>query len=255
MLIAQITDMHVGEVAETSRGTIDTLARLERAVAHIVDLRPAPDLVLATGDLTRDGAREEYAALRHVLSRLPMPYSLIPGNHDRREPLAAAFEDMPGFNGARDFLHHAIEGFPLRILALDTLDPGREGGARCARRLDWIEERLAEVRGRPTLIAMHHPPFAVGVPMFDNLGFEGGDAFGALVARHPEIEAIVCGHVHRAISLRWQGTAVHVTPATGYQYPLDMAAERVPRVDEPPACRLLHWLPETGLVAHLSYVD
>ncbi len=254
MLIAQITDMHVGLVVETENGTVDTLTRLERAIAHLNALRPRPDLVLATGDLTRDGHLDEYAALRHALSALAIPYALIPGNHDDRENLRATFGDVLNGAGADGFLHQAIEGGELRILCLDTQVPGYEGGALCAARLAWFEARLAEAPARPTLVAMHHPPIDVGMPMFQRWPFEGGPAMAEIVARHPQIEAIVCGHIHRPISRRWHGTVIHVTPATGFQYPLELLEPDADAVDEPSACRLLQWRPESGLLAHLSYI-
>ena len=64
---------------------------------------------------------------------------------------------------------------------------------------------------------------------------------------------MICGHVHRPISLRWAGTVLHVTPSSGYQYALDLREGQALRaVDEPRAARLLTWMPESGLVSHLS---
>ena len=61
-------------------------------------LSPLPDLVLATGDLTDRGLREEYGLLGAILSRLPMPVLLLPGNHDRREEMRAALRALDGIS-------------------------------------------------------------------------------------------------------------------------------------------------------------
>ena len=255
MLIAQITDMHLGWKHRLGGEEIDSHARLARAVAHLNGLDPGPDFVIGTGDLTLDGRPEEYAALKAALDGLAMPYSLIPGNHDLREPMRAAFPDLAWSEPDDGFLHHVVELGPLRLIALDTLDPGEHGGALCDARLAWLAARLEEQTEVPTVIAMHHPPLAVGIPLFDGMACRDGPALGGLLAMRDNVEAVICGHVHRAISLRWSGTVVHVTPSPSYQYNLAMREdERLTPVDEPAACRLLLWLPESGLVSHLTTI-
>lgn len=254
MLIAQITDLHTGSRIKMPGYEVDTLSRVAKAVAHLNALDPAPDLVLATGDLTRDGAREEYEALKAAFASLAMPVYLLPGNHDDRAMLRAVFGEQ-GYLPDDGFLHYTIEEPPLRIVALDTQIPGESRGELCASRLAWFEATLDAAPERPTLIAMHHPPFSTGLPEFDRIGLSGAEAMGAIVARHPQIETILCGHVHREITLRWHGTLVTVTPSAAYQYPLELKESAGFRpVDEPPACRLCHWRPEVGLVSHLSYI-
>jgi 3',5'-cyclic-AMP phosphodiesterase len=94
MLIAHITDLHLrkeGELAFTGR--VDTAARLAATVEFLNAFRPRPALALVTGDLVDFGRPEEYANLRRVLDRLEMPAYLIPGNHDNRDNLRAAYAD------------------------------------------------------------------------------------------------------------------------------------------------------------------
>lgn len=256
MLIAQITDMHLGLTRQVGQVEIDPAARLARAVRHLNGLDPRPDFVICTGDLTERGEPDDYAELAALLAELAMPFALIPGNHDRREPLRAAFPALPWGDGADGLLCHEIDLGALRLIALDTLLPGEEGGELGAAQLAWLEGRLAQAGGERVLVAMHHPPIAVGIPAFDDMNCRDGEALGALLGRHAGIEAVICGHVHRAISLRWAGTALHVTPSTAYQYSLSMReGAGLRRVDETPACRLLTWLPGTGLVSHLSPIE
>ena len=253
MLIAQITDSHLGYDLEIDGRPIDAADRLAEAVTHINGLDPRPDFVIVTGDLTADGQPEDYDRLAALLDGLAMPFSLIPGNHDSREALRDAFPALSWSEPPGGFLHHEIALGPLRLIALDTLVPGAEGGALCDARLAWLEERLAAAPEQPTVIAMHHPPVAVGIPEFDRMGCRDGPALGALLRRYGSIEAVICGHVHRPISLRWAGTVVHVTPSVSYQYSLEMrAGEPLEAVEETRAVRLLAWLPGSGLASHLS---
>src|SRR5258708_7594359 len=165
MLIAQISDMHVKAEGELLYGRIDTAGFLERAAAHVMALDPRPDVVLATGDLVEGGKPEEYALLRRLLAPLAMPVYLIPGNHDGRDALRAAFLDH-AYLPQSGFLQYTLEGLPVRLIALDTLVPGKTHGELCAERLDWLEARLGE-GDRPTILFMHHPPFDCGIAGFD----------------------------------------------------------------------------------------
>lgn len=255
MLIAQITDLHLGERLRIDGRDVDPAARLAEAVEHLNRLAPRPDFVVVTGDLTAEGRPEDYAAVAEGLAGLAMPFTVIPGNHDEREALRAAFPDLAWSEPSGGFLHHVIALGPLRLIALDTVVPGESGGALCAARLDWLRARLDEAPGQPTLIAMHHPPVSVGIEEFDAVSCRDGPALAALLRRYDNVEAVICGHVHRPISLRWAGTVLHVTPSSTYQYALDLREGQALRpVDEPRWLRLLTWLPESGLVSHLSPV-
>ncbi len=255
MIVAQITDTHISQPDGEPEQRFRTSAHLGRAVAHLNALTPAPDVVIVTGDLVDAGSPEEYRRLRALLAPLAAPVYLIPGNHDEREALRAAFADG-GYFPSEGFLQYTVEDWPLRLVALDTYLPGQVGGLLCEERVAWLAARLEEQPERPTLILLHHPPLASGVRRMDAWGLENAEALGAVVARHPQIERIVCGHLHRPITWRWHGTVVSTCPATAHQIALDLnpAAEQIDLVMEPPCCQLHVWTPELGLVTHTSYI-
>src|SRR6185503_2301349 len=111
MLIAQLSDMHIRPEGQLLFDRIDTAAYLERAVAHVLTLDPRPDVVIMSGDLVEAGRPEEYELLRRLIAPLPMPIYVIPGNHDAREPMRAAFADQ-GYFPASGFLQYAVENWP-----------------------------------------------------------------------------------------------------------------------------------------------
>jgi Icc protein len=255
MLIAQLSDMHLRPEGQLLYDRIDTAGYLERAVAHVLALDPRPAVVLMTGDLVEAGKPEEYARLRRLIAPLPMPVYLIPGNHDARDPLRAAFADQ-GYLPASGFLQYAIEGWPVRLIALDTLVEGKGHGELCAERLAWLEARLGEHAGRPTMLFMHHPPFDCGIETFDKSRLLDGSArLAEIVRAHPNVERATCGHVHRPIQVRWAGTMASIAPSTAHQATLDLHEHSsLTMMMEPPAIALHQWRPGTGLVTHVSYI-
>ena len=254
MLIAQISDMHIKPPGELLYKRIDTAGFLERAVAHVKVLDPQPDIVLATGDLVDGGKVDEYQLLRRLLAPLDRPVYLIPGNHDARDPLREVFPDH-AYLPRTGFLQYTIEGWPVRLIALDTLTPGKTHGELCADRLSWLEARFAE-SDRPTILFLHHPPFDCGITAFDGHRLrEGEPRLAELVRRHGNVERALCGHVHRPIQVRWAGTMASMAPSTAHQATLDLHDQApLSMMMEPPGVALHLWRAGTGLISHLSYI-
>lgn len=252
MLIAQITDFHIRPEGHQLYGGIDTNAMTRRAVARLAELDPAPDCVVITGDLADCGRPEEYALVSEILSKLAMPVFAVPGNHDRREPMRTGLAEVCGhLRRADDFLNFIVEGFPVRLIGLDTNMPGEDGGAVCAAREEWLAHHLAEGDGRPTILFMHHPPFVTGVSGMDAMMCRTRPSFARLIESHPEIERIACGHYHRPIVRRWAGTLGLVAPGVAHQVALDLRPGEPNRfILEPPGVALHAWTADAGLISH-----
>jgi len=250
MLIAQITDTHVRAPGKLLMGRVDTAAFLAAAVAAVNRLDPPADLVLLTGDLVEAASAEEYAHFAALIAPLKAPAYLIPGNHDAREALRAAF---PGhrYLPREGFIQYALEDWPVRILALDTLIPGQGGGELCSERLAWLERALAAAPGRRTLVMMHHPPFPSGIPHMDRYGLANAGALAAVIARYPNVERIAAGHLHRSIQARFAGTVATTCPSAAHQIALDLLPEMPLRyIFEPPAFQLHLCSDAVGIVTH-----
>jgi 3',5'-cyclic-AMP phosphodiesterase len=183
-----------------------------------------------------------------------MPVYLIPGNHDDRGALVAAFT-AHRYLPRDGFVQYVVDAGPLRLIALDTLVPGKGSGWLCAERLAWLASQLDEAPARPTIILMHHPPFRTGIAHMDRLGLDNAEAFATVVRRHPQIEAIVCGHLHRPIQTRWNGTIAMTSPSTAHQVALDLRPDAPSAfMMEPPAFLLHVWHADTGVITHTSYI-
>lgn len=181
--IARISDVHVRPRGILYQDAVDSNRMLATAIACLNQLSPAPDLVLITGDLTDEGQPDEYAMLRELLAPLQPPFIVLPGNHDDRDHLRAAFGDhryLPN-DGP---LHFAMDIGDVKIVALDTSVPQQHHGELSAASLEWFDRALTECRDRPALVAMHHPPFATGIPYLDIYGMRDTAAFAEVLQRH-----------------------------------------------------------------------
>jgi 3',5'-cyclic AMP phosphodiesterase CpdA len=124
MLLCQISDLHVKEPGALCYGVVDSAAALRACVDHIVRLRHRPDVVVATGDLTDFGRPDEYLHLRALLAPLPMPVYLMPGNHDDRDALRAAFPDHAYLRATSPHIQYAFDAGPASRRRARHDDPG-----------------------------------------------------------------------------------------------------------------------------------
>lgn len=257
MLIAQITDLHVLPEGELCFGRVPTNQQLREAVAHVNALDPRPDAVIASGDLVDRPSEEAYAALVAILSGLIPPVYVIPGNHDDRDLLLETFADETYLPDAgAPFAHYAVDGHPIRLVGLDTTIPGRHPGHLCDARLAWLDRTLSAEPEKPTLVFMHHPPFRTGIRWMDSSGLRGGRRMEAIVSRHPQVERVACGHVHRPIQVSFGGTIACTAPSTCHQVALNLRASGgFEFAMEPRAVQLYLFDPGYGLVTHTSYVS
>ena len=255
VVIAQISDMHLRDDGILLNQKVDTDAALNAAIDHINSWTRSPDIVLATGDLVQKAVRQNYGYFRNKLERLKAPYYVITGNHDDRALIRDTFADKGYLPREGTFLQYVIDDFPLRLIALDTLIEGRNGGEICDTRLGWLSDRLAEAPGKPTFICMHHPPFLTGIDFLDRHSFKNAEALEALVKQHPQIVWIACGHLHRHIQVQWAGTVASIAPSVAYQLPMPLTPGSSEGFSlEPSGCPVYVWKPKTGLVAHMSLI-
>jgi 3',5'-cyclic AMP phosphodiesterase CpdA len=218
-VLLQLSDPHLG--ATWAEG--DPAELLAETVDRIRAHGPGPDAVLVSGDLTEHATDEEYERVRELLEPLAAPIHVLPGNHDDRAALRRHFE-LSGAGG--EPVQEAIDLGPLRLVVLDSTRAGEDGGELDGERLAWLEATLAADAGRPTVLALHHPPLVTGVPAWDELLFPPSDRLGlaAVVEAHPQVRRIVAGHLHRAIAGTLGGRSVLVAPSTYVQFEPDFAA-------------------------------
>jgi 3',5'-cyclic AMP phosphodiesterase CpdA len=206
-----------------------------------------------SGDLADTPTADEYEHLKRLLVPLKLPFAAIPGNHDSREMLRAAF---PNSDEARPSgpLDQRIDVAGLNLLLLDSSVAGKPHGQLEAATLEWLEAELASTPEKPALLFLHHPPFKTGIWHMDRQNLLNADALAPIVRRHPRVQLVATGHVHRATLTMFAGVPTTICPAPNHAVDLDLAEARGPSFKvEPPAFHLHAWFPGEGfgsLVTH-----
>jgi Icc protein len=257
VILLHVSDLHVRPRGETVSRVVESSQFAERALRAIAAFRPRPDAVVISGDLTDCGLEPEYAWLRLLLDRhlAGLRLLLIPGNHDRRENFRAALGDFEGVTADPEFIQYVVDDLPVRLIMLDSVVPGAGYGELCARRLAWLDARLAEAPRRPTLLVLHHPPIRCGLHILDSINLRSMSELAALLARHPQVERILCGHHHRSMIGRLGQTTVCVAPATAHAGAFELDHDRGDFVFEPPGYYVHLRNGDGSIVSHLLFVE
>jgi 3',5'-cyclic AMP phosphodiesterase CpdA len=203
VLIAQISDIHARPRADWRTPLDEAIARINAAGA---------DAVIISGDLCNQTSDPGYPDVVLALEKLRCPIYPVPGNVDDRDAMRAAFAGTAPLPDQGPLTYEAEIGGALRVLALDVMIPGEIGGELRPETARWLAERLP-ASDLPTIIMMHQQPFRRGTE-FDTIMCAGSDALERLLlAGQGNVAAVVCGHGHQAMTLRWGGTLALMSPA------------------------------------------
>jgi 3',5'-cyclic-AMP phosphodiesterase len=244
--IAQISDLHIKPPGSLAYGRVDTAKALERCVAALNEFTPAPDFVVISGDLADTPKSGEYDYLKQMLAPLKLPFVSIPGNHDSRELMRAAFPQAE-YALASGPLNQKVEVGGLDLVLLDSSVHGKPHGELDAPTLQWLDATLGSSADRPALLFLHHPPFITGIWHMDRQNLLNSSELAPIVRRHPRVQLIAAGHVHRATLTMFAGVPATICPAPNHAVDLDLAELRQPSFKvEPPAFHLHTWFPGAG---------
>ncbi len=195
--IAQISDTHLRQQPADLADFLGPDACLERTVdalrAH------SPDAVLLTGDIADDASFEATSRVRTIVELLGVPIIATPGNHD----VTAQVEQVFGGNSV------TVPGWD--IVVVNTVIPETEHGRVD---IEMLAEQLAQTEGRPTLIAMHHPPITLSTHRWFQL--DGASDMVRLVTEHRNVKAVVSGHLHQAFAVQIDHASYIGCPSAWY---------------------------------------
>jgi 3',5'-cyclic-AMP phosphodiesterase len=193
--IAQISDTHLREQPADLADLLGPDACLERTVDAL--RTHSPDAVLLTGDIADDASPEGMTRVRTIVERLGVPIIATPGNHD----VTAQVEQVFGRTSV------SVPGWEMVVV--NTVIPATEHGSVD---IEMLAEQLARTEGRPTLIAMHHPPIST----HRWFQLDGASEMVRLVAQHRNVKAVVSGHLHQAFAVQIDHVSYIGCPSAWY---------------------------------------
>jgi 3',5'-cyclic AMP phosphodiesterase CpdA len=186
--ILHVSDLHVGARDDPI---------LEPALRTLVE-RVAPDLVVASGDLTHRGEPAQHERAAELLRSLDVAVLAVPGNHDIPYTVPARFtQPWDDFERTWQTTEPVHETDSVVAIGLNSVRPWRhQSGGLSPEQLAGAASRLrAAPAGKLRLVVLHHQ--LVNAPWRTRkrpLAHRGA-ALSELAAAGAEL--IVAGHVHQ----------------------------------------------------------
>jgi 3',5'-cyclic-AMP phosphodiesterase len=246
-VLAQISDMHIRSGPRDDG--FDPSADLSRALARIREF--GADAIVATGDLANDAQADEYRVLAALLADAPAPLFLLPGNHDDPSLMREVFPGHRYWPGEGP-LSYVIDDFPVRLVAIDQIVFGETHGDFTLDHGRWLDARLAEAPQKPTILALHHPPFHTHDRLLDSIGLAHAERLAEIVSNHPQVGLVLGGHHHRPVLGRVAHAPAIISPSTAWTFGLALNEGQpfAKRASELKGWTLHIWTDADGFTSH-----
>jgi len=236
--IAQITDTHLYAAADGRLLGLDTRHCLDRVI-QLAQQQNGLDLIVASGDLAHDGSEAAYRQVRKQIGALGVPVYCLPGNHDEAVAIRSCL------NGDRFHCTRSALAGGWQLIFLDSTLAGQEGGHLDRKELEALAQALDTYPDRPALVWLHHQPVLIGSRWLDTMAVDNREEFLAVIDRHPQVRAVVWGHVHQAFEQQHNDVRLLASPSTCLQF---LPGSEDFAVDEiPPGYRWLELYPDGTL--------
>lgn len=211
--LLQITDTHLYEPVDGSLLSVKTLDSFHAVVEAIVADGSSYDAILSTGDISQDHSAQSYQHFEQGIAPLEKPCYWLPGNHDFKPSMNSV---LP--SNQIQQVEHVLLGEHWQMVLLDSQVVGVPHGLLSDDQLQLLDDKLSEHPERHTLVLLHHHPLLVGSRWLDQHTLKEADNFWQVVAKHSNVQAVVCGHVHQDMNVEYQGVQVMATPSTCVQF-------------------------------------
>lgn len=221
--ILQISDTHIVADGALVSGRLETAAPFRKLIQRIMDIRDqigVIDALLISGDISDDGSAESYRHFKELLAPLDLPFYVIPGNHDAREPMRAAFNGDGYFAETGKLNWHRQIG-DTHLIGLDTLIEGEKDGMLDAQTLTYLKDTLSSIGDDPVLLALHHPPFRTGIRFMDDIRLKNSAELLEVLSGFNGELRIVCGHIHCMMTVSFGRHVVISAPSPSSCFAMD----------------------------------
>lgn len=211
VLLVQLSDSHLFAEANGTLLGMKTRESLDKVIDVVLAEQSSIDYIVASGDISQDGSVESYEAFRALSGRIAAPVRWFPGNHDELPQM----EEVAGQSG---LLEPIIDVGRWRITLLDSAVPGSVPGFLEPSQVELLEKSLSEAPDRHHLVSLHHHPVSIGCAWMEPIGLRNADALFAVLDKHPQVRAVLWGHVHQEFDQLRNGVRLLASPSTCIQF-------------------------------------
>jgi 3',5'-cyclic AMP phosphodiesterase CpdA len=218
--ILHVSDLHTG----TREDTV-----VERALAALVE-RTAPELLIASGDLTHRGTPDQHDRAARLLRGFGIPVLAVPGNHDIPYTFPARFtRPFAEFERHWESAEPVYRSGSVHVVGLNSVRPWRhQSGGVSDHQLARVGERLrGEANGALRVAVLHHQMLGSPWRSRKKPVARRNHVLRSLVEAGAEL--ILAGHIHQAaVSERHEfeviagdvrGVVVSIAPGFGQPRP------------------------------------
>ena len=218
--ILHLSDLHMGTREDPM---------VERSLTELVE-RSTPELVIASGDLTHRGRREEHERAARLLRSFGRPVLAIPGNHDIPYTFPARFvRPFAEFERSWATAEPVYDADGLFVVGLNSVRPWRHqsGGLRDAQLRRAAERFAGAPDGALRVAVLHHQMLGAPWRSRKKPVARRNHVLRSLVEAGAEL--ILAGHIHQAaLSERHEfevvtgdvrGVVVSIAPGLGQPRP------------------------------------
>jgi 3',5'-cyclic AMP phosphodiesterase CpdA len=218
--ILHVSDLHMGTTEDPA---------VERALTALVE-RTRPELLIASGDLTHRGLREQHERAARLLRAFAIPVLAVPGNHDIPYTFPARFtRPFAEFDRHWETAEPQYASDDVHVVGLNSVRPWRHqsGGLRQAQLARAAERLSAGAAGALRVAVLHHQMLGSPWRSRKKPVARRNHVLRSLVEAGAEL--ILAGHIHQAaVSERHEfeviggdvrGVVVSIAPGLGQPRP------------------------------------
>jgi len=213
MRIVQISDAHIfTDIQYGKLLGLNTAVSFEAVLQLVESNTKSPDLIILTGDLSQDETSPAYQHIAKSCERFKCPIYWIPGNHDNPALMYQIFNKTQLKDEKAILLGNWL------FILLNSHYPKHVDGLLAKTEFFHLQHYLSLHPKQHTMVFLHHPPVSVGSKWVDNLALKNAKELFNITDKHPQIKAIVCGHVHQEFHTTRKNVHIYTTPSTCIQF-------------------------------------
>ncbi|MCS5592230.1 MAG: metallophosphoesterase [Gammaproteobacteria bacterium] len=201
----QISDCHIDD-KKLVMG-VDSKSNLKQVLSHVKS--QAFDALLISGDLTHNGTLSSYQLLQDSLSCIDNNIHVMPGNHDNKANLSAAFNTE---------LQNTFQLDDWQIITLDSVQINKVSGFLDKAQLSFLDDAISSSNSKYIIVCLHHPLVSMNSDWDDKLSLGNPDDLFTIVERYSKIKAILWGHAHQSECFNHKGISLFSCPSTALQF-------------------------------------